>query len=241
MARTEPFGIDVSQHNDRVNIDLVTTYRPKIVYAWARTGISWAYKDTRFDYFRDVFEYRMGIWFGGYHVLYPDQSGQAQARNMVKIAGKELKGYACDVELVRGCSPAKIRQEMGNFCMEILNMGLDAWGYTSPLWANSYIIPSGAIAPDWFSKIKWWLAQYLRIVAEHPGPLSRMNGVATSDVYIHQTSSMFSGPDIGQPTGAPYFDGNRWLIGTPGGITPPPQPSTLEERVARLESFHVGQ
>lgn len=228
--RTEVFGIDVSSHNERVDVAKLKTFTPKIQFAWARTGESYAWQDPKFNTFRDVFEYQLGVWFGGYHILYPSENGAAQARNMIKIAGKSLPGYACDTELIHGCSPKQIQTAMGIFAQEILMAGLPAWGYTSPGWANGWLFPTSLPIPSWANRLKWWLGQYLTFpdgyigYDEHPGPVMKMNGVKKENVYIHQTTSSLPGAAIGQPAGSPRLDGNRMLIDFIGGYIPPATP-----------------
>lgn len=232
--RSEPFGIDLSSHNGGVSVETLRKFRYPIRFAWARTGESYAWQDPKFIQYRDIFENQLGVWFGGYHVLYPGEPGAAQAKNMIRIAGKGLPGYACDAELIHGQTPTKIRTEMGNFVQEILMAGLPAWGYTSPGWANTWILPYGVAVPAWMEKIKWWLGQYLTFPEgytgydEHPGPVMAMNGVRKDQVYIHQTTSSLPGKDAGQPASSPRLDGNRMLIDFLGGYVKP-EPEPIEE------------
>lgn len=225
--RTEEFGIDVSSHNEQVDVAKLKSFVPKIAFGWARTGESYAWQDPKFNYFRDIFENQLGIWFGGYHILYPGENPAAQAKNMIKIAGKSLPGYACDTELIHGCSAKQIQTAMGIFAQEILMAGLPAWGYTSPGWANGWLFPASLPIPSWANLLKWWLGQYLVFpdgyigYDEHPGPLMAMNGVKKEKVFIHQTTSSLPGKAIGQPAGSPRLDGNRMLIDFISGYMPP--------------------
>lgn len=242
MIRNEPFGIDLSSHNEHIDVDKLRAFIPRVEFAWARTGESWGYKDPKFDIFRDQFENQLGIWFGGYHILYPGQPALDQVKNFINIAGKNLRGYAWDVELVHGCTPLQIRECMRIACEETLNLGLPTWGYTSPGWANSWIIPDGVAAPAFFAQIKWWLAQYTGTDNEHPGPLMEMNGVKPQNVYIHQSHNRWEGYLIGQPSGSPHFDGNRWLIGAPIQPTPQPEPEqpSANTRLIDIKTIQTG-
>ena len=228
--RTEPFGIDVSQHNRKMDIDRLKNYLPRIAFAWARSGESWGYKDPTFDYFRDLFEKQFGIWFGAYHVMYPGENPVNQAKKFVSNVGKDCKGYAWDVELVHGRTPKQIQECMRICSLELLNMGLPVWGYTSPGWAGSngnsgWIMPKQLIYPAWINQIKWWFAQYTFSGVEYAGVCDIMNGVKRENVYIHQTTSALNGQLFGQPVGSPKTDGNRWLIGKP------PMPPTAEDEI----------
>jgi len=225
VNRTEPFGIDVSSNNDFMDIDKLKNYIPKVSFAWARSGMSWGWKDPKFDYFRDLYENQLGVWFGAYHVMYPGESPVNQAKKFVSIVGKDCRGYAWDVELTHGKTPAQIRECMRVCSLELLNMGLPVWGYTSPGWANGWIMPKQLVYPAWINQIKWWFAQYTLSGVEYAGVCDIMNGVKRENVYIHQTTSSLNGRLFGQPVGSPKTDGNRWLIGKP------PMPPTSEDEI----------
>lgn len=215
INRTEPFGVDVSSNNDYMDIDRLKNYIPKIDFTWARSGISWGWKDPKYDYFKDLFETQLGVWFGAYHIMYPGESPVNQAKKFVSIVGKDCRGYAWDVELTHGKTTAQIRECMRICSLELLNMGLPVWGYTSPGWANGWIMPKATVYPEWLNQIKWWFAQYTLSGIEYAGVCDVMNGVKRENVYIHQTTSSLNGRLFGQPVGSPKTDGNRWLIGKP--------------------------
>ena len=236
LVRTEPFGIDLSSHNDRIDENKIKAYSPKISFAWVRSGESWGYEDPKFSTFRAQLT-NVVEWIGAYHVLYPGENAKNQAQKMISIAGKSMRGYAVDVELIHSQSPSTIREACRVFVSEILNAGLDAWLYTSPKWFTSYVIPFPQSVPDWFKSVKWWLAQYLTSGVEHPGPVSLPRGVTKDLVYIHQTTSSLSGALIGQPVTSPKLDGNRAIQMMPGLSTPPAEP-TDAEKLARLWDAH---
>lgn len=235
MARTEPFGLDTSIFNTGLNATKIKAHVPQVTFAFSRTGISWGYKDPTFATSKNLFENEVGIWFGGYHVLYPNESGVAQATNFLNVAGKNLDAYVWDLELQHGATPEKIRETLRICCSELLNKGLPVWVYMSPGWCNSYLMPYGTPTPSYFKDVKWWLAQYLTSGAEHPGPLMKANGVDPSWVYVHQTAETYDGAKFGQPYGT-KIDTNRWLKGFPS-ITPPTE-ITDTEKLTRLWVAH---
>jgi len=241
---TEDGGVDFSVHNDRVDVDKLRAFVPKVTFGFARIGMSWGYKDPKFNYFRNILEDQMGVWFAGYHVIFPAENIEAQFDNMMAAAGPNLKAYVIDDELIHGCSPAKKRQALNEFAQRILDAGKEAWIYTSPLWCNQNITPKGCIIPEAMLRSKWWLAQYLYQQTggiEYPNPPDLVNGISRDKVYVHQTTSAMPGWKIGQPSGSPTFDFNRWLIGKPeGGVTPPQPPPVLtyEQKVDVLVAGH---
>jgi hypothetical protein len=88
----------------------------------------------------------------------------------------------------------------------------------------------------------WWLAQYLFLGVEHPGPVALPARLQRGRIIIHQTCDKLPGPPGFTPA-AKRMDYDRWV-----GVmslrefcgAPIPVPLTLEERVAALEALHPG-
>jgi hypothetical protein len=237
--RTEDAGLDFSTHNGTISVPLLREFVPKVSFMFARTGMSWGYKDARFNYYRDIAENQLQIPFGGYHVIFPAESVKKQFDNMIAASGKKLAWYVVDDELIHGCTPAQKLVALGEFVNRILDAGLDAWVYSSPSWFNQYVLPKNVLTPSWLNVIKWWLAQYLYKQdggIEYPNPPDLINGLHRDRVFIHQTTSKANGYSIGQESGSPALDLDRWLIGRVPGSTVTPEPTSVEGRLTSLEA-----
>lgn len=229
-ARGEPFGIDVSRYQGVINWDVLRqAQKPQPVkFVGIRAGISWGYVDSFFG--RNWQEAKAaGIPRAAYHVFYPNESPERQARHFIKtireanVAGASAYASAgsslhetlgelppvADVELYSGihaCTPAVY----GKNLQEYLGW-IEAFGGVRPVIYSrktmiDKFVTDGKLF-EWLSKYDWWLAQYLKDGSEHPGPVALPVGVNEENAIIHQTS------DRGAPFGvqSKALDYNRWI------------------------------
>lgn len=82
-------GVDISEFQNVVDMKKLSEQNISFVYIRATEGST--YQDARF---RENWEnaHKEGLSAGAYHFFSFDSSGEAQARNFIKTAGKQLKG-----------------------------------------------------------------------------------------------------------------------------------------------------
>lgn len=249
------FGIDTEQYsssdiNDRVqkmmNWQTAALYQPLIRFVFVRSGISWGYKDTRFNFnwdgVRSMDFYRaqagisaLPVGRGAYHVLYPGQDETAQYDNFMRIvdpvADWAHDRAVIDLELHQSQSRRTITDRTKRFAYKIrAATGRYPILYARSIWLNTYTYPAEMNFMD------LWLAQYLNTqtpyTPEYPPPPSTLPG-GFRTWLIHQTGDHC--PPIGSPVKT-YMDYNRWngdevAVAKYFGyeIKPPPEPEPEPE------------
>lgn len=238
----KPFGIDVSKYQGKIDWDVVAAHNPKVRFTGIRATINWGYTDGWFQ--RNWSEAkRVGILRTAYHVVYPGESADRQISHLLNTVGSDLGELplSLDVELDHSLSYSKIAACIFQ-CVTLLEnrSGKKPIIYSRALWIDEHVTGPGKTPPEWLDQYDWWLAQYLKTPDEHPGPPNLPKGVSRENVIIHQNTQK------GNPFGVEtkQLDYDRWQgdlasLYNYAGVTPPdsPQkPSTLEERVAALET-----
>jgi len=247
MARTEPFGIDVSRWQDKMNWDAVASHASSVQFAGIRAGVSWGYQDSWFRWNWDESK-RVGIPRGAYHVVYPGESVQRQMDAFLATVGEDRGELPLilDCELDHGLSVVQINRTIEG-CVDYLYQKTQRMPllYTRANWVDTYITGKGT-PPAWLQSVDWWLAQYLKSGVEHPGPVAIPKGVKAERVLIHQTSD--KGKPIGCGAAIKTMDYNRW-IGTGSrsiteylrGTAPAKPEPTAEAQELRLDLEHLCQ
>ena len=238
----KPLGIDISQHQGKMNWDIVAAHHPKVEFVGIRSGISWGYTDKWFS-FNWAEAKRVGIPRTAYHVIYPASSANRQVDKIIELLGGDNGELpiTLDIELDHGQHFSKIAAKTYQCAVLLENKtGKKPIIYSRANWVDLHITGTGNV-PNWLNDYDYWLAQYLREPREHPGPPTLPKGVSRNRVIIHQTSER--GAPIGSQ--AKMQDYNRWqgdlasfynYIGKTTPLDePPPEPLTLEERIQRLE------
>lgn len=260
FSSEHPEIVDVSRHEGFMDIAKLAKKLPVVYGVIARATISWGYQDSHFPYFkkevRENSKIRIDngglpLFFGGYHVVYPDQPVQTQADNFFRTAGDDIaQDYPAtiDAELHRNMSVAVIAESIGKH-IDIFEArtGKTPVIYSRAGWLNQYVTNFGDYVPDWFKRVDFHLALYGSAGVEHAGPLTSNaqwgvpKGLAsTNQLIMQQTSDTIPGTDYGTPN-FEKIDINRWqfdeahLLNYIGYTNPPPQQQTLEQRVDILE------
>jgi len=214
---TYTFGLDVSKYQGTINWDsLASQTKPsKASFVAIRGGISWAYKDPEFD--RNWAESkRLNVPRMAYFVIYPNEDPMKQVDNWMKILGDDIGDLppVIDVELHGGinvihkCTPAKYQATLYNALAYLeTRSGVTPTSYTGSYFMDGYVIGGWPYpVPTWLNRYNWWLAQYLKIASEHPGPPRLCRGLDRSSVIIQQTSDKGVGFGVESDT----VDYNRW-------------------------------
>lgn len=235
-----PLWRDISKHQGNIDFDIM---KAGDVYAcFVRSGISWGYKDPRFDEFWAELA-RVGILRTSYHVIYPDQPVRRQVDNWYQIHPEtEVIPRAIDLEVQREASFNQIADatwEMSEFVKA--RDGMRPIIYTRAGLVDTWL----ASWDEWMLNDHWWwLAQYLYTPNEHPGPPTLPSLVQEERVILHQSSG--KKPGFPGEVQSAAVDWDRWELGdyqdmlqfvanTWGGEEPPlPSPDPIEDEV-RIE------
>lgn len=261
FSTDHPLVLDVSRHEGFMDIGKLANHNPLVYGVIARATISWGYRDSHYAYFkREVREKSkirqdnggLPLFFGGYHVIYPDQPVISQADNFFAAAGDDVaQDYPAtiDVELDRGMPPAKISSSVGEMIsVFFMRTGKVPVVYSRASWLNEHVTANGTAVPNWFNSVDFHLALYDGTGVEHAGPLyeSTQWGVPKgltnlNRLIMQQTSDTISGTEYGTPN-YERVDTNRWqfseehLLDYIGYVKPIPLTlETLNERVKVLE------
>ena len=213
----KPFGIDVSRHDSPLDWDAIAQHDPLVEFVGIRATISWGYIDAWFaQNWREA--KRVGIPRAAYHVVYPDQSVDSQIDHFLQIVGSDLGEFplVLDVELNRGVGCATVRSSVLGCSKKIQkDTGRKPIIYSRASFVDYYVTGQGFVPPSWLNEHDWWLAQYLKIAEEHPGPPDLPRGVNRERVIIHQTSDKAEPFGLAPGTICTAFDYNRWQLDQP--------------------------
>lgn len=205
---THSLGIDISRHqwgNAGQSPDWVKV-RATTKYIAIRAGISWGYKDDKFDIAWHEMRNHNRM---AYHVLYPGEDGRRQMDwflSIVKPAGKDR--LVMDLELDHGYSKSRITDTVLT-CLEYLKTKTGKYPviYSRAYWVNDYL-EVHRLPPT----IEWWLANYRtanpspQFTPELDPPPMLPRGV--TNWLIHQTADKQPGSKFG--VASYYVDTDRW-------------------------------
>ncbi len=211
---TRAFGLDISKYQSSadgtklMDFNAVTAHTEEVVFIAARAGVSWSYKDPRFDYYWAEMA-RIKVCRMAYFVPYFGESALSQMDALFKILeGKVNWNYdrlVLDLE-VPGINPRERITATTLKCLDICRSRTGRYPviYSRASWVNTYLNISQLPTLD------WWFAQYKPSLLwplytpEHPGPPDLPKGVST--YLMHQTGDKCKG--IG--TVSYYMDYDRW-------------------------------
>lgn len=193
-------GIDVSNHNGKIDFEKVAADSIVFVYIKASEGVN--YKDPRFD--TNISNARnAGLKVGAYHFFRKDKDGAEQARNFMRV----VKGvdvdmpYVIDVEdwgnsyFTRNSETVRNLRAMVD-CLE--KAGMRIMVYTNKDGYRKYL-------KEHFPEVKLWLCTFM-----HPDKLSAFQW------DMHQYSHWGTVSGIQGEVDLDVFNGNceqweRWL------------------------------
>ena len=228
------FGIDISQFqcyadgSKKINFDCLKQHNPKISFIIARATISWAGKDTRFDWYWQEMQ-RIGVCRAAYHFAYPSQDYKRQANwFLTTVNPQEHDRLAIDLEVVQGVG----KIAMTDFANALISYIQECTGrrpilYSRKQWLEDYLYPDKLIPVD------LWLAQYANVqgayAPEKTPPPDLPKGFSTW--LIHQTGG-YCKPFCN--AASKVLDYDRWNgteedVRTYFGYTEQPEPPTPPE------------
>jgi len=198
-----PFGVDVSSWQGIINWNTIATHQPKVCFAFIRASQGTGFIDPHFK--RNWTEAKSyGIARGAYHYMQFDQDLSGQMNSFIKT----LEGDFGELPLVLDCeadggkTKAVIKHAILHCSSLIKNLTRrDPIIYSRALWINEFV--EGG---PWLNDFYWWLAQYLFIADEHPGPVLLPKGLNRDRCLVHQTTS--HGAPIG--VNSKQMDYDRW-------------------------------
>ena len=231
---TLPFGIDISQFqcyadgSKKINFDCLKQHNPKISFIIARATISWAGKDTRFDWYWQEMQ-RIGVCRAAYHFAYHSQDYKRQANwFLTTVNPQEHDRLAIDLEVVQGVG----KIAMTDFANALISYIQECTGkrpilYSRKQWLEDYLYPDRLVPVD------LWLAQYANVqgayAPEKTPPPDLPKGFSTW--LIHQTGG-YCKPFCN--AASKVLDYDRWNgteedVRTYFGYTEQPEPPTPPE------------
>lgn len=149
-------GIDVSAIGQGEAFNW-PAYRGHIEYAFAKATEGMAFADP--DYARNrAAAAKLGLIFGGYHFLHPDELGTAQADRYLSVASPAPGDLlAVDVEVSTDAhggklAPAQVSAQVAGFTTRI-HERTDAWPivYTTQWMAENGYVASAGLCPAWIA------------------------------------------------------------------------------------------
>jgi hypothetical protein len=209
IGLNRPLWRDYSRYQGEVNAAIAVANG---VHGMAhRCGISWGYHDAWFQTNYASFDelaYRTS-----YHVPYPDQPIIAQLDKVWYFEHPEIEiiPRIIDSEVSRNQHPEKIAEFTWDMSEIIKSRDgvrpiiysrkglIDAW--FSPYWTD-----------DMLNDHYWWLAQYLFLPNEHPGPPDLPDKIRRDRVIMHQTSH--KKPGFPGEVESRSVDWDRWELGS---------------------------
>lgn len=210
MNEQYAFGIDISQYqcyadgSKKIDFDCLKSHQPKVNFIIARATLSWAGKDTRFDWYWQEMA-RIGVCRAAYHVAYPSQDYKRQANwFLTTVDPQEHDRLVIDLELQQGVG----KTAMTDFTNAMINYLRECTGhnpilYSRKNWLEAYLYPERLVPVD------LWLAQYRfpqgDYATEYPCPPDLPKGF--SKWLIHQTGDHT--PAFCNAASA-YLDYDRW-------------------------------
>lgn len=197
----KPFGIDISGWQRQVDWDTVAAHVPKVHFAFMRSSISLS-ADTWFT--RNWSEAkRVGILRGAYHYVDFEADVNAQMGKFISMLGDDYGELprVLDCE----CDEGKTAGEITSYILTCSDIIANRTGrrpiiYSRAEWLNNHTIAVRLAGHD------FWLAQYLTLGTEHPGPPTLPKGIDRARVVCHQTADHT--PGFGVETA--MLDYDRW-------------------------------
>ena len=231
---SQPFGVDVSRYQGRIDWDQMTNGPIKVRFAGIRLGVSWGYVDPWFPH-NWAESSRMGCPRGAYHVFYPGEAIKPQVDLIARTLGSDLGDLPVvpDIELAHGLGPSKIQPAVREYVFRIRDLiKRTPIIYSRTEWWNTNVTGMGD-PPDWYAELYWWLALYLKTSFPHPGPLTAPRGVPADRVLIHQVSDHTPSLGFGiSQADSKQLDYDRWLKSEAELLSLANKPAPVQDPVA---------
>ena len=207
---SKPFGIDISQHQGKMDWDVVAASPMNVQFVGIRVGISWGYTDKWFSFNWEE-ALRVKIPRTAYHVFYPLSDVTRQVKSIKKNLGNDYgeMPITADIELDHGASKTQFSTNLKRYVEEIeAEFGRKPIIYSRASFFDAHIDPNFSLSMG--NSYKWWMANYPRETGvEATFPPAIPKHIDRGNVIIHQTSDTM--PKIGA-VGGNSMDYNRWLL-----------------------------
>jgi len=230
----DPIGLERPLWRDysrwQGQVDFASAATNMVLGMAARSTISWGYQDAWWK--RNWSEAGLyGMYRTSYHIIYPDQPIVRQADNW----------YNAHPEIDR--IPRVIDMEVNKQNLPPSAIAVSIWdmselvksrdGHRPIIYSRKGLIDLwlASWTTEMLNEHYWWLAQYLLLPNEHPGPPDLPNRINRDRIILHQTSS--KKPGFPGEVESKSVDWDRWEIGNElemhqwishhwGGEVPPP-------------------
>ena len=240
MTDNRPFGIDCSKWQGKLKWDLIARHEPKVRFAGIRAAVSWGYTDSWFA-MNWAEAKRVNILRTAYHVVYPGEDPQRQMDHFLRVVGNDIGELplTLDCELSHGQTGAKIIDTILK-CAAILETRTKRIPiiYTAAWFVNGYC------PGDWLNGFDCWIANYLSVAEEHPGPPILPKKMDPQRLLIHQTADkipmIVDGVNVSE---AKATDRDRWVgdlasLYAYASAEPPQEELSLGNKVDALWKAH---